>query len=80
MATAPRYLQKKNVDTNNILTEVNLEFGRTMNKIIIDKTMEKTDEELKDMIQTNLMLPPKEQLKEIPYFGMVPIPQHDFPE
>lgn len=31
MATAPRFLQKKNVDTNNILIEVNLDFGRTMN-------------------------------------------------
>lgn len=28
----------------------------------------------KDMIPANLMMPPKEQRKEVPYFGMVPIP------
>lgn len=32
------------------------------------------------MIPANLTLPPKAPQKEIPYFGMVPIPQHDFPE
>lgn len=80
MATAPRYLQKKNVDTNNILIEVNLDFGRTMNLIIMEKTMEKSPEELKEMIPANLTMPPKAVAKETPYFGMVPIPQHDFPE
>ena len=59
---------------------MNLEYGRTMNKIIMDKTMEKPQEELKEMIPANLMLPPKETSRETPYFGMVPIPQHDFPE
>jgi dynein heavy chain len=46
----------------------------------MDKTMEKPEEELKDMIKANLSLPPKIPPKETPYFGMVPIPQHDFPE
>ena len=32
------------------------------------------------MIPANLTLPPKPKAKEIPYFGQVPIPQHDFPE
>lgn len=32
------------------------------------------------MIKANLSLPPKIPPKETPYFGMVPIPQHDFPE
>jgi hypothetical protein len=32
------------------LQEVNLDFGRTMNWIIIDKTMEKPKDQLKDMI------------------------------
>ena len=40
----------------------------------MDKTLEKSEEELKEMIPANLMLPPKEMLKETPYFGMVPIP------
>jgi hypothetical protein len=32
------------------------------------------------MIPANLTLPDKPPPKETPYFGMVPIPQHDFPE
>ena len=32
------------------------------------------------MIPANLTLPPKPKAKEVPYFGQVPIPQHDFPE
>lgn len=51
-----------------------------MNWIIIDKTMEKPKDQLKDMIQANLTLPPKPPAKPCPQFGMVPIPQHDFPE
>jgi dynein heavy chain len=62
------------------MQEVNLDFGRTMNWIIMDKTMEKTAEQLKEMIPANLTLPPKAPLKDTPYFGMTPIPQHDFPE
>ena len=89
MALSARYLKEKiklakedksgnsGVDTTAILQEVNLDFGRTMNWIIIDKTMEKP---LKDMIQANLTLPPKAPSREVPQFGMVPIPQHDFAE
>jgi len=82
MATACRYLKSrpKEPDTTSILIEVNLDFTRTLNQIIMDKTMEKPEEELKDMIKANLSLPPKVPPKETPYFGMVPIPQHDFPE
>jgi dynein heavy chain, axonemal len=90
MALSARFLKEKmkggkddksgGVDTTSILSEVNLDYGRTMNWIIIDKTMEKPANELKDMIQANLSLPPKPPAKEVPQFGMVPIPQHDFPE
>jgi hypothetical protein len=45
-----------------------------MNWIIIDKTMEKPADQLKDMIQANLTLPPKPPGRIVPYFGMVPIP------
>jgi hypothetical protein len=52
MALSARYLKEKirgkedkngngGIDTTAILQEVNLDFGRTMNWIIIDKTMEK---------------------------------------
>ena len=45
-----------------------------MNWIIMDKTMEKPAEQLKEMIPAKLSLPPKAPEKETPYFGMVPIP------
>lgn len=42
MARASRYLKMREpIDTNSIVQEVNLDFGRTMNWIIMDKTMEK---------------------------------------
>lgn len=44
-------------------------YGRGMSK---DYTTE--------LIPTNLKLPPKPKPKEVPYFGLVPIPPHDFPE
>jgi len=60
MATASRYLKSRpNVDTTGIMYEVNQDFSRTMNKIIMDKTLEKSPEELKDMIPANLTLPDK---------------------
>jgi hypothetical protein len=85
MALSARYLKEKirgredkngngGIDTTAILQEVNLDFGRTMNWIIIDKTMEKPKDQLKDMIQANLSLPPKPPGREVPQFGMVPIP------
>jgi dynein heavy chain, axonemal len=46
----------------------------------MEKTMEKTADELKDMIPANLTMPPKVPNRDTPYFGMVPIPSHDFPE
>ena len=33
-----------------------------------------------ELIPTNLKLPPRHKPKEVPYFGLVPIPPHDFPE
>ena len=81
MALASRELKgKQQVDTNNILFEVKLDFHRTMNQIIMEETMRKPEEDRQEMIPANLTLPPKPKAKEVPYFGQVPIPQHDFPE
>jgi hypothetical protein len=42
MATASRYLKSRlNVDTTGIMYEVSQDFARTMNKIIMDKSLEK---------------------------------------
>ena len=40
----------------------------------MEKTMDLSEEELKEMIPANLTLPPKPPSREVPYFGMVPIP------
>ena len=37
-----------------VLVKVNQDFARTMNKIIMEKTLEKSPEELADMIPANL--------------------------
>ena len=78
MATASRFLKGKNIDTNPIMADVSLDYHRTMNKIIFDTFME--DSQGRELIPANLTLPPKKVEKEVPYFGMVPIPEHDFPE
>lgn len=58
MATASRYLKSRaNVDTTGIMYEVNQDFARTMNKIIMDKTLQTPEEEQDGMIPPNLNLP-----------------------
>ena len=81
MATNSRYLKSRgNLETATIMFEVNQDYARTMNKIIMDKTLEKSPEELQGMIPANLTLPDKPKPKEVPYYGQVPIPPHDFPD
>lgn len=69
LATASRSLKGKNPDKNNISFEVQMDFGRTMNQIIMDKFMEIPPEDRKDMIPDGLTLPPKRPAKNVPYFG-----------
>jgi len=59
MATASRYLKsRQNVDTTGIMYEVNQDFARTMNKIIMERALETADTQT-DMIPANLELPEK---------------------
>lgn len=98
MAMASRALKNRSsIDHNGILSEVIRDFRRTMNQIIMEETINYSEERdflqkhnnygrgmFKDytteLIPTNLKLPPKPKAKEVPYFGLVPIPPHDFPE
>jgi hypothetical protein len=48
-----------------------------MNKIIFDKHLKERGNEL---ITGNLKLPPKPPAKLTPYFGMISIPPHNFPD
>ena len=81
MACASRYLKNSPPETNKILSEVQVDFGRTMNQIIMEKTMDEAEKgEVSDMVPANLHLPKKPPKREVPYLGMVPIAKHDFPE
>jgi dynein heavy chain len=78
MATACRSLSNKPIDKTNIQNEVQMDFQRTMNQIVMDKFMSLPAEETKDMIPHGLTMPPKQQAKAVPYFAQVNIPPHDF--
>lgn len=67
---------KSSADTTTLLSEVNFDFAKTMNKIIFDKHLNEKGNEL---ITGNLKLPPKPPKKLPPYMGMIAIPAHNFP-
>lgn len=68
---------KSSSDTITLLSEVNFDFAKSMNKIIFDRHMKEKGSEL---ITNNLTLPPKPPAKASPYFGLINIPPHNFPE
>lgn len=81
MAMSSKYLKERQpVETTGILFEVSVDFGRTMNQIIMEKTMEKPEEERRNIVPANVTLPPPPPPKVVPYFGQVPIPKHEFAE
>lgn len=69
MAMASRTLKNKNTDKTNIMFEVQMDFGRTMNQIIMEKFMLTPPEMRKDMIPDDLTMPPRALAKKAPYFG-----------
>lgn len=68
---------KSSSDTTTLLSEVNFDFAKSMNKIIFDKHMRDKNN---DLIMNNLTLPPNPPAKEKPYYGLINIPPHNFPE
>jgi hypothetical protein len=72
MATSARYLKSRPMcDTTPFIFEVQLDFARTMNKITIEKMLEKPSCELRDIIPANLTLPPPKPEVQVPYFGRI---------
>lgn len=62
------------MDTTQLLMEVNNDYERTMNKIIFDKYLHENDNEINDqeLFPVLLVLPPElDQEKPVPFFGMV---------
>ena len=68
---------KSSSDTTTLLSEVNFDFAKTMNKIVFDKHLKEKGSEL---ITGNLRLPQAPPPKPVPFFGMISIPPHNFPD
>lgn len=60
-----------------LLNEINLDFCKTMNKIIFDKHIVSKGNNL---ITGPLALPPPTNQKDTPYLGMITIPMHNYPK
>ena len=71
LATNTKALNDAKPDMVQLTMEVGGDFNRTMNKIIFDKYLE--EEEEGDVKLDNLRLPPREEEKEAPYLGMIPL-------
>ena len=67
---------KSSADTSVLLNEINFDFAKTMNNIIFDKHLYSSTSQL---ITGNLTLPPRPKKKPAPYYGMISIPEHDYP-
>ena len=59
MAMASRTLKGKNIDKTNILNQIQKDFARTMNQIIMDKFMALPAQAKADTIPDALTMPPK---------------------
>jgi len=68
---------KSSNDTIGLLSEMNLDFCKTMNKIIFDKHL---DAKGNNLITGQLAMPPKKPKKETPYLGMITIPPFNLPK
>lgn len=55
-------------EIGNLITEIDQDYNRTMNKIIFDEYLENKREE-DDLYPHHLRLPPKPKEKETPYYG-----------
>ena len=68
---------KSSTDTS-LLNEIDFEFKKTMNKIIFDKHLKEKGSS-NGLITGSLTLPEDPPKKQTPYFGMITIPEHDYP-
>jgi dynein heavy chain len=66
---------KSSSDTTALLSEVNFEFAKTMNKIIFDKHMDGSGPNL---ITGPLTMPEKPPKEKVQFYGMKTIPPYDY--
>ena len=73
-------LKDKLMDTSQLINEVNIDFARTMNKLIFDK-INKRDEKVKDSSILSIEDKfPIDVTAKVPESGTFPIPLYDFPD
>eukprot|EP00736_Rhodelphis_marinus_P006943 Rmarinus@m.24609 len=70
-------LTDRSIDTSALINEINIDYARTMNKIIFDHNLK--DPAQRELFES-LELPPADAKKVVPWSGVVPTPEHDFPE
>ena len=71
-------MRQSALDTSALLTEVNIDFARTLNKIVFDKSInDPSQKSLKSQLQLCLR---EEKESPVPQSGVFQIPQHDFPK
>lgn len=70
-------LKQGGADVSNLLSEVNIDYRRTMNKIIFDINLQQAGGQGEHMF---FHLPEKPAEAEAPELGVVPIPAHNFVE
>jgi dynein heavy chain len=68
---------KSSADTTTLLSQVNFDFAKTMNKIVFNKHLK---EKGNDLITGQLKLPAEKAKQDPPQFGMITIPAHNTPE
>ena len=64
--------QLEGAEVTNLLTEINNDYARTMNKIIFDKYLEDNSYN-QDEIYPKIRLPKKILKMTTPYYGMMPL-------
>jgi len=82
LALNTKKLKQNALDTTSLLSEVNIDYARTMNKIIFDLNL--TRPALAQVSSALRMLENKEEalakFREKPWLGVMPVPRHDFPK
>ena len=62
----------KDMECTTLLMEVGYDYSRTMNKIIFNKFLEESPDEL---VELGLTMPPKVEASEVREFGMIQLEQ-----
>lgn len=70
-------LRNANLDTTGLVEEANIDFGRTMNKIVFDKILRQpSNKQLAEQVGVG----EGQVVAEVPLTGTIPIPEHEFGE